>query len=154
MRRGTWQRLQPASSRAGTALLLNRAASGTGSLFGECSAHVRGSGSGSFQPGHLCPAAPGDSATTGCFVEEEVTAPGWSRAGLLFCPSSSPSVKKLLGQLDYTKQDKPSDLWTVRAGHSPPPSAKGCSVLERWPGCTFLTAGSPSQRWISSALYC
>lgn len=67
-----WQRLQPASSRAGTALLLNRPASGTGSLFGGCSAHVRGSGSVLFQPEHLCPAAPGDSATTSCFVEPKL----------------------------------------------------------------------------------
>lgn len=57
-----------------------------------------------------------------------------------------PLCEEAAGASDYTKQDKPSDLWTVRARHSPPPSAKGCSVLARLPGCTFLTAGTQSQR--------
>lgn len=134
-----WQRMQPASGRAGTALqqaeqLQNRPASGMGSLFRGRGAHVRGSGSVSFQPKHLCPAAPGDSAITGCFVEEELSklrSQPLAGAGLPFCQSTSPSLRKLLGQVDYTEQDKPSDLRTARAGHPPPPSAKGCSVLAR-----------------------
>ena len=36
---------------------------------------MRGSGSVSFQPEHLCPTAPGDSAIPGCFVEEELSHP-------------------------------------------------------------------------------
>lgn len=90
--------------------------------------HVQGSGSVSFQPEHFCPAAPGDSATAGCFVEEELSnlrrgdhspllEQGWSA----ILSKQQPLCEKLLGQVDYTKQDKPSDLWTVRAGRSPHP---------------------------------
>lgn len=158
VRRRMWQRVWPASSRAGTALqraewLQNSPAPGCrhGQLVWrmQCSrARI-----------WLClvPLLLGTLLSLAALLRRncltwgvEITAPH-STAG---SQSSRPSVRKLVGQADYTKQDKPDDLRTARTGHSLLHSAKGCSVLARWPRCTFLAAGTQSQRWISAAVFC
>lgn len=84
------------------------------------------------------------TATTGCFVEKEL--PKWS--GEDHRPLQEQDIlsvqQKLLGEVDYTKQDKPSDQRAVRAGHSP--SAKGCFVLVRWPGCMLPDSWHPEPK--------
>lgn len=103
-----------------------------GLLFKGCSAHVWGSGSISFWPEHLCPTALLSPASwlrrSYLTWGGEVTAPCWSRAIYLWS-KQQPLCEEAAG--DYTKQDKPSDLCTVRAGHSLLFSAKGCLAVVR-----------------------
>lgn len=63
-----------------------------------------------------------------------ITVPCWNK---IFC-------QKLLGELDYTKQDKPNDQQAVRSGYSL--SAKGSSVLVRWTGCMLPDSWHPEPK--------